>query len=83
MIDLDWKTILLGIDNEYTINCIISLICYIIYKKYIREKDQDIHCHTDIYTYVRNEIHYRLSTYSENICNIQCRILLHDIIEYL
>ena len=51
--DISWKDIILGIDGDTCMNCVISLISYIIYKKYIKDREQK-HVRTSITYYVKS-----------------------------
>ena len=72
-----WKTVPLGINNEPNMNSIISLICYIIYKKYLSDRDCDPNNIIPINRFIYNELGYRLNVY-HNVCDVQCVTLLQN-----
>ena len=78
---IDYFNIIIGITNQHDMNCIISLICYIIYKKYLGDR-QNIQ-NMNIYTYIAKEISYRIHIYSSNICNDTCKTFLTGLITNL
>ena len=73
---ITWFTILVGGDVSQLENKIISLICYLIYKKYLSERTGNI-SHTSILQYMKKELSLRVQIYNATICkvDIQNRIV--------
>ena len=63
---IDWIEIVLGINKKAAENCCISLICYIIYKKFLVDKDRGVNDpHIPLKLYLKRELTYKLETYKE------------------
>ena len=58
---ITWKAIILGLDKKYAENNCISMICYIIYKKYLMEKDEINH--QAVRPFLKKELRYKLEIF--------------------
>ncbi len=60
---LDFKMIILGVNKLPHVNRIISLLCYLIFKKYLIDKDRNNHNFTPVNIYIKYELIFRLKIY--------------------
>ncbi len=77
-VNITWKNIVLGVKDERNINAIISMICYIIYKKYLADKDIQ-NDQINLFDYIISNIRSYFSIYTCQNCNAECRMLLDNI----
>ena len=80
-----WKTIVIGENSQPGINFCVSMIDYVIYKKYLVDKGKD--CTNGICPinkYVQRELAFRLEALDTcDICSIDIKINLRRICENL
>ena len=74
-VDLNFKSIVLGLQVEFYDN-VLSLICYLIYKKYLIDRDKNYRI--ALLSFIRNEILYREKIYNLKP-NCQVRVFLENI----
>ena len=79
-INIEWKTIVVGIEHSI-FNKIISLVSYMIYKKYLIDKDKSIQ--STLTQFLCRDIKFRTQEYPLTICDIHTKNLLNDIISRL
>ena len=82
---ITWKEIVLGIEsNDYfNQNQMISLIAYIIYRKFIFDRNNENNRSTNMRAFIKSELKYRLSGYSDRICQAQTKNLIQQVINIL
>ena len=84
-VQINWKAIVIGVESLPGVNFCISLINYIIYKKYLVDKDkvnENEICH--IRKYVKKELEFRLESLRMcAICNLDITIKLRCICDNL
>jgi exonuclease III len=62
-IDITWQHIVTGYQLNKTLNPIITLIAYTVYKKFQKEKEYTVMQYDDINVYMKSEIKYRKKVY--------------------
>ena len=82
-IPISLRTICLGDDTNSMTAKIISLVCYIIFKKYLRDKDNANKMMIAIITFVKNELKVRLELYLKISIPEEAKVKLQRIIEIL
>ena len=82
-IPISLRTICLGDDTNSMTAKIISLVCYIIFKKYLRDKDNAKKMMITIITFVKNELKVRLELYLKISIPEEAKVKLQRIIEIL
>jgi len=83
-LQVEWKHIILGLENDMIFNSIISLICYIIYKKYLVDKDNYGHNkNVSISDFTIKNIRSRYGFYSAVVCSAHCKVILDKICDAL
>ena len=77
-VNINFKVIVTGYHDKPDVNCIVSLICYLIYKKYLGDRNNDVI--NNMSTFLSRELIKRLQTY-ENLCivNLNCLIIIQNI----
>ena len=78
--NITWNTIVLGNDDKQHVNLTVSLICFIIYKKFLIDRNNVIVNFTPLIPFVKKEIAYRLKAYREIESTLFVRIYLEDIL---
>ena len=78
--EISWKAVVFGINDSPSENMVISYICYIIYKKYLIDKDHDTATYLSAKGYIKKELQYILASYqyvqnSESMCQYLNAIL--------
>ena len=65
-IQISWREIIIGMNNKPAENYLISFVCYIIYKKFLVDKEKPINGHyINLKTYVKCELKYKLEVYEQ------------------
>ena len=80
-VELTYQSIILGIPDKKNANTILSLLCFLIYKKYLGDR-QNTH-KMDIYAFISKELSIRLGIYNSNVCSLRCRTLVQNILQLL
>mgnify|MGYP001554014539 CR=1 FL=1 len=80
---IDWKTIVMGLNDMPAANSCISIICYIIYKKYLIDKDSNSDVRTPTQFYVKKELTYKLQLYREIEIFNQTNLIMRELIDGL
>ena len=80
--DITWETIVLGSGDIGENNKVVSLLSYVIYKKYLLDREKD-KISTSLIQFIKKEITFRLEDYSLSICNLQCRVTLGNILDHI
>ena len=81
--DITWYQIVIGINKYEETNLIISLICFIILKKFLLDNNKNDKSYFDFKTFLKNELSYRYGVYNVKICNDRTRHLIKQCMEYL
>ena len=82
VVNITWLTLALGIHENRNYNIVLSLLCYIIYKKYLLDKQNETHV-MQTTLFLKKEIQQRLNVYSSEICPLGVKVLLQNIRESL
>jgi hypothetical protein len=77
-INVTWKIIVIGLSNNIIVNQVVSLIAYIIYKKFQQEKAH-INGYQNLSQFVTDELCQRVTVYQECKGKNQVIIILNDI----
>ena len=77
--NVTWKTITIGDEDKQLPDKALSLLCYIIYKKYITDRENIQHRQTGLQLFIKSEINSRLKIYTENVCKQESRIFLTEV----
>ena len=64
-IDITWKNIVIGINNKVVENIIISIICYCIYKKFIRDNHINTRQYELLTEFLSRELLQKSTIYTE------------------
>ena len=80
-VDIIWYTIITGINLRQVENKVVSLICYIIYKKHLADTNGK-GIVFPLYTFLKKELSYRLQIYDKT-CSIEERYIIKNIIDFL
>ena len=78
-LEISWKTVVTGVNIEQDFNHVISLICYLIYKKFLCDRGNGNNVHIPIGDFVKREILFRMAIYSKKVCSDSVRTLLNNI----
>ena len=81
--NITWQMIVLGKDDHQHVNIFISLLCYIIYKKFLIDRNDYHKISVPIFTFVKKEVAYRLKTYRELEYTLTVRINLENLLQML
>ena len=81
--DISWTHIIIGCDGETHVNKIISLISFIIYKKYLLDKDKASPNYLKSDCFLLKELNFRLPVYRIINENILASGIIQDIIGVL
>ena len=81
-VDITWITLALGYNENKNYNTVLSLLCYVIYKKYLIDKQNETQI-LHIKTFMKKEIQQRMQEYSNRICPLGVRVILQNIKESL
>ena len=63
--DFCWKSIIKGLNGQHTVNIVVSLVSYIIYKKFQVEKDTPQVQLQDVTEYAKTQLNVRLDVYRQ------------------
>ncbi len=77
-VNFTWQCVLLGSDDNKDSNRIISLLCYLIYKQYLKDKEKK-NVHQSFFSDMKREIEYKLKIYTDAMCDHKCKSLLNGI----
>ncbi len=76
-VDITWQCVVLGCDKNKESNGIISLLCYLVYKQYLTDRERNVH--SSFFSNIKRVIEYKLKIYPDVLCNYLCKSLLSDI----
>ena len=79
---ISWETIAIGARDIGQNNRVVSLLSYVIYKKYLIDREKGV-SNVTLSHFIKKDITYRLDDYSLNVCPLQCRVTLRNLIECL
>ena len=65
--DITWDCMILGLEKQPESNTVVSLLCYLIYKKYVTDRENINKRHTNVKIYIKNELSYKLKVYEKII----------------
>ena len=80
-VNIMWYTIITGINLRQVENKVVSLVCYIIYKKYLADTNGK-GIIFPLYTFLTKELSYRLQIYDKT-CSIEERYIIKNIVDIL
>ena len=80
-LNLDYRTPILGIDNNFRLNNLISVIMFLIYKKYLNDKDNvnDV----SLINFIKTDVEFKSITYVLNDRTSEEYIPLQDFLTKL
>ena len=81
-IEITWELLVIGTNKNKNFNTILSLICFIVYKRYLCNKEKP-DCFPNLSNEIVREIEYRLQVYSNVTCSHETRTRLQDICNML
>ena len=81
--NINWQTIVLGTNGQQYVNLIVSLLCFIIYKKMLLDKNDRQNIYMTIQSFVKKELVYRLKVYKETECPRNVRLSLETLLDAL
>ena len=80
---IDYRTLIWGKDGCKGSNRIISLVCYIIFKKYLQDKDRQERNHQPVAHFLKTELIFRLEIYKSTKMSEKDEKLLMELISIL
>ena len=80
---IDWKLIVTGSNSNKCVNKVVSLICYLIYKKYLADKDKHQNLQNSVQPFLKSELFFRLRMYSDDICDLETRQFITSVANVL
>ena len=81
--DVTWHTVVLGNDEKQYVNLIVSLLCFIIYKMFLIDRNNANGHFPPFVPFVKKEIAYRMKAYREIECTLNVRVYLEDVLSML
>ena len=82
-LEIDFKSLIIGVNLNKVINRIISVVCYLIFKKYLQDKEKEYQSYRPMVSFIRNELVYRLEIYKLTSITEEDKIELMKVIASL